>query len=166
MILTALVATVGLAMPSAQTAKLGIPPGLKAEHEAIHKTLVAATKAPGKVGEAAQNLALVLHPHFIREEEIALPPLGLLRPLSKGARPADRAAVLRMIDKLRKEMPRMIAEHVKIRKAVQQFRRVAVGAKAAAWVRLADDLAAHATSEEEVMYPAALLVGDFLRQRR
>ena len=57
----------------AQKASLQIPESIRIEHEAIHTALVEATKAPGTVGAAAKELAAVLHPHFVREEEIALP---------------------------------------------------------------------------------------------
>ena len=55
-----------------------IPTSLKVEHEELHAELVALTKAPGRVGEAARNVAALLHPHFVKEEKYALPPLGLL----------------------------------------------------------------------------------------
>lgn len=55
-----------------------IPKPLQVEHAELHATLVKATKEPGAVGEAAREVARLLHPHFVREEEFALPPLGLL----------------------------------------------------------------------------------------
>ena len=75
------------------TGKIQIPKSVKTEHEEIHSMLVEATKAPGRVGAAAKELAEVLHPHFAREEHIALPPLGLLAPLMAGKQlPADVAS--------------------------------------------------------------------------
>jgi hypothetical protein len=52
-----------------------------------------------------------MHPHFTKEEEYALPPLGLLSALSKGKIEAGMAEVLKMTDKLEVELPRMLAEH-------------------------------------------------------
>ena len=60
-----------------------IPEPLKVEHAELHAELVEATKAGGLVGEAAREVAKRLHPHFVREEEFALPPLGLLASLAK-----------------------------------------------------------------------------------
>jgi hypothetical protein len=54
-----------------------IPEPLKEEHDELHGELVRATKEPGAVGEAAKQVARLLHPHFVAEEEYALPPLGL-----------------------------------------------------------------------------------------
>lgn len=61
-----------------------IPQPLKVEHEELHAELVKATKAGGKTGEAAEEVARALHPHFEKEEEFALPPLGLLSSLIEG----------------------------------------------------------------------------------
>jgi hypothetical protein len=145
-----------------------IPESIRREHEAIHSALVAATRVPGGVGAAAKKLADVLHPHFVREEEIALPPLALLAPLAAGSTlpEATSKAAAEMTGALRAEMPRMLEEHVRIRAAVGELRAAAESAGAAEQIELADDLALHARTEEEVLYPAALLVGDLLRVRR
>jgi hypothetical protein len=149
------------------TNAIEIPESIRREHEAIHSALAAATRAPGRVGIAATALADVLHPHFVREEEIALPPLGLLAPLAAGETlsEATRSAAAEMTRALRAEMPRMLEEHVQIRAAVGQLRVAAEAAKAQAQVELADQLGLHARTEEEVLYPAALLIGDLLRAR-
>jgi hypothetical protein len=147
--------------------EIEIPESIRREHEAIHSALVAATQAPGRVGTAAKALADVLHPHFVREEEIALPPLALLAPLAarNTLAEATSAKAAEMTTALRAEMPRMLEEHVRIRAAVADLRAAAESAGAEAQVELADALALHARTEEEVLYPAALLVGEMLRLR-
>ena len=62
--------------------KIEIPHSLILEHEELHAELVEATKAGGATGEAAKGVAKVLHSHFLKEEEYAMPPLGLLSVLS------------------------------------------------------------------------------------
>jgi hemerythrin HHE cation binding domain-containing protein len=153
---------------SAKTAAPAIPKSIQVEHEAIHSALVDATKAPGAVGVAAKELATVLHPHFVREEEIALPPLGLLEPLAAGT-PVPEATmrdVLVMTDALKAELPRMLEEHKAIRAAVEKLGAAARAEKSASARTLAEELAAHARTEEEVLYPAAILVGDVIRARQ
>jgi iron-sulfur cluster repair protein YtfE (RIC family) len=149
-------------------AAAAIPASVRAEHEAIHSALVAATKAPGPVGAAANALAKILHPHFEREEQIALPPLGLLAQLSAGAAISDAelAETLTQADTLRQELPRMLAEHARIRAAVDTLRKAAAAAGAEKQQEFAAELALHAQTEEEVLYPAAILVGDVIRARR
>ena len=46
---------------------LKIPGSLKAEHEELHEELGRATRVGGKTGDAAQAVAKVLHPHFVKE---------------------------------------------------------------------------------------------------
>lgn len=150
---------------AAQKPAIQIPQSLQTEHQAIHNALEEATRAPGRVGAAAKELAAVLGPHFKREDEIALPPLGLLAPLAAGERPAGMEAALAMTDALRKELPRMLEEHKQIRSATEKLRAAASEAKASVQERFAEDLALHARTEEEVLYPAAILVGDIIRAR-
>ena len=142
-----------------------IPASMRAEHEEIHAALERATQAPGRVGEAARALANVLHPHFVREEQIALPPLGLLVPLARGEFTEAMLDVLPMTDSLRAELPHMLEEHVAIRAATQKLGEVARAERDTPVMRLADQLALHAKSEEEMFYPAAVLVGDLVRTR-
>lgn len=142
-----------------------IPESIRVEHEEIHGDLVKATRVPGPVGTAASRLAAVLHPHFVREEQIALPPLALLAPLARGeATPAMRA-VLPLTDSLRAELPRMLQEHVAIRAATLRLGEVARAEGNAEVAHLAERLAVHARGEEELFYPAAVLVGDLVRAR-
>ena len=149
----------------AQKAVIAIPHSLEVEHHAIHEALEAVTQVAGPVGAAARELAAVLGPHFARENEIALPPLGLLAPLAAGEKPAGMEQGLAMSDTLRKEMPRMLREHAQIRAATEKLRTVSRNEKASASERFAEELALHAQSEEEVLYPAAILVGEIIRGR-
>lgn len=142
-----------------------IPESMQVEHEAIHSELVAATKAKGRVGEAARALAKVLHPHFVREEEIALPPIGLLKPLSRGETVPGMEKVLELTEALRAELPRMLEEHVAIAAAARRLETVAREERHAQGEHVAVALALHAKTEEEVFYPATLLVGDLVKAR-
>ena len=58
--------------------EIKIPESLELEHEELHEQLFKGIKEGGKVGKATKAVADVLHPHFEKEEEYALPPLGLL----------------------------------------------------------------------------------------
>ena len=115
--------------------------------------------SPARPRPAARGLAAVLDPHFRREEEIATPPLGLLAPLARGPVTPDMRAVLPMTDALERELPRMLEEHRRIAAARQRFEAAARVAGKADYVRLAESLGHHARQEEEVLYPAAILVG-------
>jgi hypothetical protein len=139
------------------------PEAIHEEHVEIHSALERATHEPGQLGAAARALASVLDPHFRREEEIATPPLGLLAPLARGPVTPEMRAVIPMTDALERELPRMLAEHRQIGAARQRFETAARRARKAEYVRLADTLAHHARQEEEVLYPAAILVGHVVK---
>lgn len=147
------------------TSPIHIPESMRAEHGSIHAALVRATKLPEPVGVAARELAAILHPHFVREEEIALPPLGLLAPLAQGEITPDMRKVLPMTDALKAELPRMLEEHVAIRAATLRLETVARAEGNTDVIELAESLRLHAQSEEELFYPAAVLVGDLVRAR-
>jgi hypothetical protein len=141
------------------------PASMRIEHEAIHARLLRATEAPGAVGEAARQLAWVLHPHFVREDEVALPPLALLGRLARGELDRSMEAVLPLTDALRAELPRMLEEHVAIAAAADALAQAARAAGNYEAESLANALQLHARTEEEVFYPAAILVGDMVRAR-
>ena len=110
--------------------KFEIPKPLQVEHEELHARLVEATRQPGAVGEAAREVARLLHPHFVREEEFALPPLALLEKLARARATAEMAGVLPMTRRLKAELPQMLAEHKQIVGALGKLRdaaRVAPG---------------------------------------
>lgn len=143
--------------------QFAIPSPLKAEHEELHADLKRATQAGGKTGEAAKSVAALMHPHFIKEEEYALPPLGLLPALAAGKVDSGMAGVLSMTDKLEREMPAMLAEHKAIVAALDKLRAAAAAEGRPEVAVFAGRLIAHAQTEEEVSYPAALLVGRYVK---
>jgi hemerythrin-like domain-containing protein len=145
--------------------KFTIPQPLQHEHEALHERLRQATQAGGEVGEAARTLASLMHPHFVKEDRIALPPLGLLAALARGEWSAELAEVLPLTEQLVAELPQMLAEHQTIIAALNSLREAAKRAGRTEIAAFAEALAEHARTEEEVMYPAAVLVGQVVRQR-
>lgn len=143
--------------------KYHIPRSLKAEHDELHAVLVQATKAGGWTGEAAQAVARLLHPHFVKEEEYALPPLGLLVELTKGKVTPTMSSVLPMTDKLEAELPTMLSEHREIVAALKALVDAAKIEAKPEYVHFAEKLMAHARMEEEVSYPTALLIGRYVK---
>lgn len=145
--------------------KFTIPLPLQHEHEALHEQLRLAAQADGDVGEAARTLAQLMHPHFVKEDKFALPPLGLLAALARGEWSDEMAEVLTLTDQLEAELPQMLAEHQAIVAALNTLRDAAAHTGRSDIVTFAEALTEHARTEEEVMYPAAVLVGQMVRQR-
>ncbi len=143
--------------------KAEIPQSLKIEHEELHEQLAKATKAGGKTGEAARGAVKVLFPHILLEEEFALPPLVLLPLLAGGEVTPDMARILSKTDMLKAELPRMLDEHKLIVVALQKLLQAATAEQLTGYAQFAQKLILHAQTEEEVLYPASILVGEYLK---
>lgn len=146
-----------------KTMEFKIPESLKAEHEELHEELVRLTKSGGKTGDAARAVAKALHPHFVKEEELAMPPLGLLRALAEGPPRPEMAKVADLSDQLKKDLPKMLKEHEAIVGALEKLAEAGKQENHPQAGHFAEKLKMHAKTEEEVLYPAGILVGEYIK---
>jgi hypothetical protein len=102
----------------------------------------------------------------VKEEEYALPPLGLLAMLADGKLPPDRDVVISMTERLRKDVGHMLHEHRTIVIELHKLMEAAKSENKPEYVLFAEKLKLHAQTEEEVLYPAAILIGEYLKLRR
>lgn len=123
-------------------------------------------KLGGRTGAAAVEVEKLLAPHFVKEEQLAMPQLGLLESLAAGKMPANAESVIQTSDNLEAELPKMLNEHKEIVAALGNLRTEAQKEGKPAAVRFADELTAHALMEEQILYPAAILVGKYLKLQR
>jgi hypothetical protein len=142
-----------------------IPTSIRVEHEKLHEDLAKAIQVTGKLGAAAKDVAAILVPHFRKEEEYALPPLGLLSVLAEREIKSDMKEVLPITERFKADLPHMLEEHKAIVAALKDFIEEAKTAKKPEFVYFAEKLTLHAKHEEEVLYPAALLVGEYIKLR-
>ncbi len=143
--------------------KFQIPQPMKEDHDELHNNLKKAVMAGGKVGEAARGVAQALHAHFEREEQFALPPLGLLTALSEGKITPEMAEVFKMTDTLKAELPHMLEEHKAIVAALEKLIAASKQEKKMEHARFAEQLMLHAQTEEQVSYPTTILIGEYLK---
>lgn len=146
-----------------KTGSFAIPESIREEHEELHQKLGQLTKLPGKTGEAARAVADALHPHFVKEEEYALPALGLLPALGRGEVTPEMRNVLAKTDRLKAELPQMLAEHKAIGAALDRLAQAAKVEGQNEAAVFATELRHHARTEEEILYPAAVVVGEYVR---
>ena len=144
---------------------LTTPSSMKVEHAHLHHELTEALASGGKTAEAAKNVEAVLMPHFAEEEAYAMPPLSLLETVARGQQPTEAQAseAIRMTDKLRANYDRMIAEHGEVTAALRQLAAAAREEKKPRQAEFAEALILHAQNEEQILYPAALVLGDYLK---
>lgn len=143
--------------------RLKTPRSILVEHAGIHEMLSKIIKSGGKAGAAAKEVAKALHPHFIKEEKYAMPELGVLGDLSKGKKLADKKVVINLSSKLEKALPEMLKEHKKIVAKLEVLKKAAKKEKTKEGLEFAKKLMLHAQQEEEVLYPASILVGKYLK---
>jgi hypothetical protein len=143
---------------------LRIPEAMELEHEELHEELRKATRMPGKVGKAAKQVAQVLHPHFKRENELALPLIGVARERAEDKTSADFPKAMELFEKFKPEYEKMLQEHVEIVKALDELEKAAKKAKRTSVIDFVRALKLHARTEEDLTYPAALMVGKLLKQ--
>jgi iron-sulfur cluster repair protein YtfE (RIC family) len=145
---------------------LAIPQSLKMEHEEMHDALASASKEPGAIGEAAKRLARIMRPHIDKEETFALPPLGMLAQALRDIHsPEDEAAML-MARRLAKSLDDLHAEHRMMAAGLEELVAAAKREGRVEYAELATRMLHHMRTEEEVLYPATLLLGDYLRGKR
>jgi hemerythrin superfamily protein len=72
-------------------------------------------------------------------------------------------SVLTMTDKLKRDLPQMLEEHRAIVDALEKLADAARKEGKTEYVNFSRDLTLHAQTEEEVLYPAAILVGEYLK---
>lgn len=140
-----------------------IPHPMQAEHEELHHELEAAIHSSGETGQAARKVAQALHIHFESEEKFALPPLGLLPALAEGKITPEMAEVFTMTDMLKAQLPHMLAEHRDIVAALEKMIEAARQEGKTEAISFAEALMLHAQNEEEVAYPTAILIGEYLK---
>ena len=141
----------------------GGPTVLTMEHQGMQEEMARATRAGGRTEEAAWQVTRVLYPHVFREEEFAIPPLLLLPQLARGEVTPDMESIIVKTDTLKVEMPRMLQEHKAIIGALQKLLQAATSEQHTGFARFAQKLILHAQMEEELLYPAAIMVGEYLK---
>jgi hypothetical protein len=139
------------------------PTVLKMEHEAMQEDLARASRAGGQTEKAAWQVTRVLFPHIYREEEFAIPPLALLPQLARGEFTPEMESILSKTEVLKAELPRMLAEHQAIVGALKRLLEAATAERHAGFALFAQKLILHAQMEEEVLYPASILVGEYVK---
>lgn len=144
---------------------LKTPGSIQTEHDELHEKLKKATECGGQTQEAAKEVADLLHAHFVAEEAYAMPPLGLLSSLAEGRMPEDAGRAIEMTGKLKANLEHMIGEHREIQKALRTLILEATAEGKPEHAQFGRELMLHAETEEEILYPAALLIGEYLKLR-
>jgi iron-sulfur cluster repair protein YtfE (RIC family) len=138
------------------------PKSLHEEHQGL---LQYARLLAREGGEPALRLLRLLETHLLKEENFAAPPLGLLPRLARGEIAPGMADVLTHSEWLRRNIAVMHGEHQMIGAALEDLLKAAGPAAPPEMISFAETLLNHARFEEEVLYPAAIVAGEYLKLR-
>ena len=83
--------------------------------------------------------------------------------MAEGKLTPEMRQVLQMTDRLKTGLRQMLEEHKAIVAALKNLSIVAKGEKKIEYVHFANKLIAHAKTEEEVLYPTAILIGEYVK---
>lgn len=144
---------------------LAVPSSIRIEHEHLHHNLEAALASGGRTGASARKVAEVLLPHFEEEEAYAMPPLGLLERLAhkEPIHADERKEAMKMAQRLQNEYASMLEEHKALIVELQQLAAAAEEENKPDQAAFAEALIVHAQNEEQVLYPATILIGEYLK---
>lgn len=138
------------------------PPPVQGEHETLHRKLMSLARSPGRIGAVAEEVAGLVHLHTQREDALAMPLLGLLPHLAAGRVTRDMAPAIFMAGELRAELSRMLEEHIAIVAALRRLIDLGCELDRPDAAEFAARLISHAELEEHVLYPAAIVAGEFV----
>lgn len=143
-----------------------IPKSIQNGHENLCAELESLISSGGKIGEKAKILQNVMYPHFKKEEEYALPPLGLLLVLTEGHWDIGSDAAIQMSDKLRSKLSELKQDHEAIFTELQNIKNVADEENNLLAKQFVKDLKLHASIEDQILYPTTILIGHYLKQMK
>lgn len=143
--------------------KAEVPFSIKQEHDTLLRQIQKLSLFEDSAGQAGKKLHQLIEHHFKEEESFVLPQLGLLPLLASGKLPDRGAEVIELSGKLESHLLHLKAEHQLIKAYVDELKQVAAKKDLPEIIALEEELKKHANTEEEIFFPAAVLVRDFLK---
>lgn len=142
--------------------QLETPISLQLDHEVLLSKLNEIASTESNVALNAKNVADVFRAHFRREEKTVLPQLSLLMTIVEGQWSIDTKEALLKNNILIKEFQELKGEHQKIHKAAEEMVKVSLKENNKEAKKIAEEIILHIQIEEEVSYPAILLINKYL----
>ena len=140
-----------------------VPSSIKAEHEYLLEKIQKITLFQDSTGRAAVKLGDLMQHHFKEEEDFVLPQLGLLPLLADGKLPGQSKEVIQICEQLKSQLTHLNVEHQLIKAFMDELMQAAAVDNHPEIIELEKELQKHAKTEEEVFFPAAILVGEYLK---
>jgi hypothetical protein len=150
---------------AADQTSLQVPQSVRLQHDQIVSRLMTYTKHEAPVGAAATKALATLNAHYEKEEKFVLPPLGLLPRIANGEISKDMAPAIAMALRTQAALPELQNDHIQITSLMNELIEAGNKSHNDELVRLATRIAAQSLNHIEVLIPASIMVGNYLRQR-
>jgi hypothetical protein len=143
--------------------KPAVPSVLKKEHDQFLETMTRISSFQDSTGRVAKKLYELMAYHFKEEEEYVLPPLGLLPAFAIGKIPEQTEKVIQLTERFKSNSAKMIAEHQMIKAYLDEMMLAGAKENHLEIPGFEQELQKHAAAEEEVFFPTAILIGEYLK---
>ncbi len=145
--------------------KWNIPGVLLQEHDEIRTELKRAVLEHGPIGEAAKHVARLCLPHLDLEEKEVFPAFAILRQLVLDHWRPEMKQIAPMVFHFSQHSDDLIHQHQKIIAAIENLWEAAYEDGNGEIANFARHLASHERMEDEVLYPALILIGKYLQEK-
>ncbi|MGE5781292.1 MAG: hemerythrin domain-containing protein [Nitrososphaerales archaeon] len=143
------------------------PASLEEEHKEIHEKLEKIVSSSGDTANMAKQVQSIMQPHFEKEEQLSIPVLGALQPYVNGTLTEEtRNQVIKISQQFKQEYPSMLEEHKQIVAVLDNLENIAMKENRQDVISFIAELKSHAMNEEQVTYPATIVVGELLELKK
>ena len=149
--------------PIAFPEKTVIPSSIKNTHVKLLAQIHQFTLIQDSSGRVALKIEDFMQHHFKEEEDFMLPTLGLLPLLINGQLPEKKETIIALSEKATAAMDHMSAEHQLITAYIKELKQASKKDNLPKVIAFENDVVQHAESEEEVFFPTAILIGEYLK---
>ena len=143
------------------------PSSLEAEHKEVHGKLEKIISSSGDTANVAKQVQSILQPHFEKEEQLSIPVLGALQPYVNGTLTEEaKNQAIQKSKQFKQEYPTMLQEHKQIVVALDNLENTAMNENRQDVISFIADLKSHAMNEEQITYPATIVIGELLELKK
>lgn len=139
-----------------------IPASVSEEYESLYQSLKDAMNVPGNIGLAAKDAFHILQHHYDKDNAYALPPLKYLQSIADEKLTTEVEKISNMTARLKRELPHMRQETENITRALERLAEVALREDKREYHGLARNFIRFMQREDQILYPAAILIGDLI----
>lgn len=140
---------------------------MEKEHKEIHEKLESLISSTGNTAAVAKEVQSVLQPHFEEEEKLSITVLGAFQSYVNGTLTEEaRDQAIQLSQQFKQKYPTMLEEHKQIVSALSKLESTAISENRQDALSLISELRNHAMNEEQVTYPATIVIGELLELKK